>query len=90
MLRRKPSVVEGKELFGQYCVRCHGVGGTGDGRDAPTLKTKPADLTRISKTHNGEFPRFVVMKFITGDTAIAEHGTREMPIWGGFFARRGA
>ena len=86
--QEKPSVVQGKELFGQYCVRCHGVSGTGDGPDAPTLKKKPADLTLISKTNNGEFPRFVVMKFITGDTAVAAHGTREMPIWGEVFRNK--
>jgi mono/diheme cytochrome c family protein len=86
--QEKPSVAQGRELFRQYCVRCHGVRGTGDGPDAPTLKQKPADLTLISKTHNGEFPRFVVMKFITGDTAVAAHGTREMPIWGEVFRKK--
>lgn len=39
--QEKPTIAQGKELFGQYCVRCHGLGGTGDGPDAPTLKTKP-------------------------------------------------
>jgi mono/diheme cytochrome c family protein len=86
--QEKPSVVQGKELFRQYCVRCHGADGTGDGPDAPTLKKRPADLTLIRKTHNGEFPRFAVMKFITGDTAVAAHGTREMPIWGEVFRKK--
>jgi mono/diheme cytochrome c family protein len=86
--QEQPTVARGKELFGQYCVRCHGFAGKGDGPDAPTLKTKPADLTLISKTHNGEFPRFVIMKFITGDTAVAAHGTREMPIWGEIFRKQ--
>ena len=86
--QEQPTVAQGKELFRQYCVRCHGVSGTGDGPDAPTLKKKPANLTLIRKTHNGEFPRFVVMKFITGDTAVAAHGTREMPIWGEVFRKK--
>jgi mono/diheme cytochrome c family protein len=83
--QEQTTVARGRELFAQHCARCHGLGGTGDGPDAPALKPRPLDLTRISKTHDAGFPRFVVMKFITGDTAVAAHGTREMPIWGEVF-----
>jgi mono/diheme cytochrome c family protein len=41
--QEKPSVVEGKELFGQYCVRCHGVGGTGAG--VMPLPSRPSQPT---------------------------------------------
>lgn len=39
------SVEGGLQLYGQYCVACHGLGGFGDGPAAAELKPKPADLT---------------------------------------------
>ena len=79
----------GKELFSVYCVACHGFSGKGDGAFAPALKTRPANLTLLSKNHGGQFPRSLVIQFITGDTAVAAHGTREMPVWGVIFSRQG-
>jgi putative copper resistance protein D len=39
------SVARGAELYGQYCVVCHGVGGKGDGPGAAGLPKPPANLT---------------------------------------------
>jgi copper transport protein len=39
------SVAAGQPLFQANCVSCHGVDGTGNGPNAPNLKTPPADLT---------------------------------------------
>ncbi len=36
---------EGKVLFGQWCVPCHGTGGQGDGITASRLDPPPVDLT---------------------------------------------
>jgi len=52
---------------------------------ASELKTKPADLTQLSATHGGKFPRKYVYDTITGASVAKAHGTREMPIWGQVF-----
>jgi mono/diheme cytochrome c family protein len=81
-----PSAVNGKAMFDTYCTSCHGKEGKGDGPAAPALKTKPADLTGLSARNGGTFPNDKVRRFIEGREAVAGHGTREMPIWGGLFA----
>jgi hypothetical protein len=60
---------------------CHGVDGHGDGRLAQALKTRPADLTRIAKANQGEFPTKKVADIIDGRAIVAMHGPREMPVW---------
>ena len=61
---------------------CHGVDGHGDGRRAKSLKTVPADLTKIAKSNNGEFPFQKIAEIVDGRAIVAAHGPREMPIWG--------
>src|SRR5918992_700140 len=39
------SVDQGKKLFREYCVDCHGAKGDGKGAMAGSLKRKPANLT---------------------------------------------
>ena len=68
--------------FRQYCASCHGVDGTGDGPVAPSLKTKPADLTVLSKYNGGVFPGQEVQDFIDGTRPVVAHGPQEMPVWG--------
>ena len=65
------------------CMACHGVDGRGDGPLAKTLKARPADLTQISKANGGRFPSKKVAEMIDGRAAVAAHGSREMPVWGG-------
>ena len=77
--------VKGPDLFRAHCAPCHGVDGKGGGPVAPTLKTKPADLTVIAKNSGGKFPSARVLKIISGDEVLAAHGSREMPIWGPIF-----
>lgn len=69
------------------CMPCHGVDGHGDGRLARSLKTTPADLTRIAKSNGGEFPFTKVADFIDGRAIVAAHGQREMPVWGDRYRR---
>jgi mono/diheme cytochrome c family protein len=77
--------VKGQDLFRAHCATCHGLDGKGDGPVAPTLKTKPADLTLLAKRSGGKFPSERVHKFISGDEVLLSHGSREMPIWGPIF-----
>ena len=78
--------VKGPELFRAHCAACHGAGGKGDGPVASALKTKPADLTVLSKKNGGKFPAEHVRKFILGDEpTLTSHGSREMPVWGPIF-----
>lgn len=78
--------VRGPELFKAHCAVCHGAGGKGDGPMASALKTRPADLTLLSKNNGGKFPTERVQKFVSGDDpSLASHGSREMPVWGPIF-----
>jgi mono/diheme cytochrome c family protein len=64
------------------CMSCHGIVGRGDGPLAKTLKTPPADLTKIAKSNKGEFPTARIAEIIDGRAIVAVHGKREMPVWG--------
>ena len=64
------------------CMPCHGVDGRGDGRLAKTLKSSPADLTRIARSNRGQFPSARIAEIIDGRSLVAAHGKREMPVWG--------
>jgi mono/diheme cytochrome c family protein len=77
--------VEGPDLFRAYCASCHGADGKGNGPTAAALKTKPPDLTTISRRSGGKFPSQRVRDVIAGDNRLAAHGSREMPVWGPIF-----
>jgi len=83
---RKPSKPSGEALYQRHCVSCHGPGGRGDGPLADTLKRRPADLTELAKRDGGRVDEAKLMSFIDGRRAVAEHGAREMPVWGEVFA----
>ena len=74
--------VEGPQLFRAYCASCHGPDAKGKGPAAPALKVPPPDLTLLAKRNRSNFPEVRVRKAITGEEALAAHGSREMPIWG--------
>jgi len=77
--------VAGTATFNAYCTVCHGASGKGDGPAAKALTKAPADLTQISKKHNGTFPAISVKMSIVGENAPMAHGTRDMPMWGPVF-----
>ena len=77
--------VNGPDLFREYCAVCHGSEAKGNGPAAAGLKTKPADLTLISRKNNNKYPELHVQNVIEGDDALAAHGSRDMPIWGQIF-----
>ena len=64
------------------CMPCHGIDGRGDGPRAKSLKTAPADLTMMTKSHNGEFPTKKLIEIIDGRAIFGAHGPRDMPVWG--------
>ena len=41
-----PDMTRGKALFERHCAPCHGAGGWGDGPQAASLKTRPANFHR--------------------------------------------
>jgi hypothetical protein len=51
-------------------------------------KIPPADLTVLSRKHNGQFPFWRVYHTIDGREEVLSHGSRSMPIWGGRFLRQ--
>jgi mono/diheme cytochrome c family protein len=75
----------GAEMYRTYCAVCHGLDGKGNGPAAPALKQPVPDLTLLSKRNGGEFPSFRVGNIIQGDSEIAAHGARDMPMWGDLF-----
>jgi mono/diheme cytochrome c family protein len=76
----------GKEIYMAYCGPCHGTTGKGDGEMARFLRGRPADLTLLSQKNGGQFPFWRVFAIIEGKEYIGQHGSREMPIWGTWFA----
>lgn len=68
--------------FERSCAVCHGFQGRGNGVMADSLKTKPSDLTTLSKRNNGHFPFTRVYQVIEGSPRVGVHGTRDMPVWG--------
>jgi len=74
--------VKGPDLFRAYCASCHGLDAKGAGPAASALKAKLPDLTLLSRKNQGRFPAARTRAVITGEQAVAAHGSREMPIWG--------
>ena len=64
------------------CMPCHGIDGRGDGPRAMSLKSAPADLTKIAKSNKGQFPARKLAEIIDGRAIAGAHGQREMPVWG--------
>ena len=80
--REEPS---GELLYARHCAACHGVGGRGDGPVAPALRRPPTDLTLLARRSGGRFDAARLTAVIDGRSAVTEHGTRDMPVWGVVF-----
>ncbi|CAG1008321.1 hypothetical protein MYXO_03713 [Myxococcaceae bacterium] len=78
----------GSALYALHCASCHGPGGRGDGPNAAGLDPPPGDLTTLARRSGGRFDETAVMMAIDGRRAIAQHGPREMPVWGTVFAAK--
>jgi mono/diheme cytochrome c family protein len=79
------SAASGQGMYVSYCAVCHGKDGKGGGPAAEALKVPPPDLTTLAKRNNGEYPSMRVTSTIRGETAMAAHGSKEMPVWGHLF-----
>lgn len=83
--RAAPESPTGQALYLRHCASCHGESGNGNGPMAASLRRPPSDLRLIAKRHGGRFDESYVMQHIDGRRPVAEHGTREMPVWGAVF-----
>lgn len=83
---REERVPTGQALYLRHCAACHGDSGRGDGPVAASLKSRPTDLTAIARNSGGRFDEARIMRVIDGQRVVAEHGPREMPVWGAVFA----
>ena len=72
----------GEAEYLNSCAVCHGFEGKGDGPLGDELRTRPADLTTLSKRNGGQFPYYRVLAVIDGRAVVAAHGERDMPVWG--------
>lgn len=77
----------GRQMYMNYCASCHGVDGRGSGPAASSLKTPPADLTRLSKSNKGRYPSDYVISVLQSGVSTPGHGTTDMPVWGSIFAQ---
>ena len=78
--------VAGSAHYQRHCASCHGLSGKGDGPLTGSLTTAPTDLTTLARRSGGSFDEAAVMMVIDGRLLVAQHGPREMPVWGAVFA----
>jgi len=75
----------GSELYRFYCSNCHGLDAKGRAATS-AMRTAAPNLTNLSATNGGVFPRDVVRDVIEhGSGRGAVHGTADMPVWGTIF-----
>jgi mono/diheme cytochrome c family protein len=83
-------VERGAFVYEAYCRSCHGAKARGDGPMVEFLTVKPADLTRLARANDGEFPAEKTYRVIDGRDRIRGHGIDRMPIWGLSFQEPGS
>ncbi len=81
----RTSPASGHDMFVSYCASCHGKSAKGDGPAESALKIPPADLTALAKENGGKYPSMKVMAILSGQTDLAAHGNKDMPVWGVVF-----
>jgi mono/diheme cytochrome c family protein len=75
----------GRILYLTHCQGCHGLEGRGNGPAAASLRTQPADLTRLWQRYGSPLDRERLTMYIDGRGLLEVHGSREMPVWGDEF-----
>lgn len=80
-----PTAGDGAAFYAANCTSCHGATGRGDGPLAAGLNPQPADLTLLTRTSGGSFPRARALSYVYGDPEQG-HLARVMPQFGGAMA----
>jgi mono/diheme cytochrome c family protein len=81
------SPASGHDMFMSYCASCHGKDAKGNGPAASALKVAPMDLTALARQNGGKYPGLKVTSVLSGQTDLAAHGNKDMPVWGAVFWR---
>jgi mono/diheme cytochrome c family protein len=66
----------GKQVFEQFCVRCHGLKLDGRGPDAPSLRSAPADLQSLSSRTKSDWELLIIISH--GVMYTPMHGYRDV------------
>jgi mono/diheme cytochrome c family protein len=91
LLLSSTAMAQGRLLYLENCVACHGLYGGGDGPVAGVLKVGVPDLRYLSALSGGSYPDERVRRVIDGQDQILSHGDRFMPVWGSeFWLQEGA
>ena len=77
----------GTEMYAKYCASCHGITGQGNGPAAPAFKHAPANLTKLTKSHGGKYPKTLVYESVIEGGKVPGHGSAQMPVWGSLFVQ---
>ena len=78
-------IPSGKSMFKDYCASCHGPDGKGLGPVATLFRKPPPDLTILTKSRGGVFPKESVAHVLQFGPGIPAHGSTDMPVWGPIF-----
>ncbi len=73
------STIDGKTLYQEMCVACHGASGRGNAAAMKLLTPAPPDLTGLAAGNDGKFPALRVIHAISGQHR--EFRGSEMPKW---------
>jgi mono/diheme cytochrome c family protein len=77
----------GKHDYDTLCASCHGVTGTGEGRDL--TEANPPDITQLSRKNGGKFPFEQVYRTVDGREMKGSHARFAMPFWGDYLQKQG-
>jgi mono/diheme cytochrome c family protein len=77
----------GKHDYDALCASCHGVTGTGEGRDL--TEANPPDITQLSRKNGGKFPFEEVYRTVDGREMKGSHRRFAMPFWGDYLQKQG-
>ena len=83
------NAADGAQMYQAYCASCHGKTGKGDGPAASAMKSKPTDLTLLSKAHPGGLSQKDFEDRVQGQSMPLAHGSTPMPVWGPVFRALG-
>ncbi len=77
----------GKHDFDTICASCHGIDGSGKGRDL--TEASPPDLTKLSEKNGGKFPFEEAYRTVDGREMKGSHRRFAMPFWGDYLQKQG-